>query len=319
MITDYDYGISAIDAHLKRKKLAAIHLVVEGEKAALVDTGTSYSIPNVLEALAQKNLDVGQVEYIFLTHVHLDHAGGAGKLAALLPNAKVVVHPRGARHMIDPTQLVAGATAVYGESEMSNTYGEIIPIETSRVIQTQDGMKINLNGREFEFLDTEGHCRHHNCIFDTKSQSFFTGDTFGIAYPEFITNDGQRFIFPTTSPIQFDEKAAHASLDRLMQYYPRAMYLTHYGEVTQVQQAAQVLHDLLDEFTALVKVTVQDESLTTPMARHRALYEALYQICLERIEAIGCVLSRAVIQETLDLDLDLNAQGLLYWLEHRKK
>ncbi len=318
MITNYDYGISAIDAFLKRKKLAAIHLIQEGDKAALVDVGTSYSLPNVLEALSEKNIDVAQVEYIFLTHVHLDHAGGAGKLAQVLPNAKVIVHPRGARHMIDPDVLIDGATAVYGQEEMKKTYGEIVPIHSDRVIQTVDGMEITMNGRVFQILDTPGHCRHHNCIFDTKSQSFFTGDTFGIAYPEFVMTD-QQFIFPTTSPIQFDEEAAHHSIDRLMSYHPQAMYLTHYSQVTQVEQAAQSLHDLLDEFTALAKVTGQDESLNTPALKHRALYDALYQICLERIEAIGCRLPRAAIQETLDLDLDLNAQGLLYWLDNRKK
>ena len=112
---DYEHGVSAIDSGYVRPMLAAVHLIVEGGRAAIVDTGTNDSVPAVLEALAARGVPPGNVDWVMLTHVHLDHAGAAGLLARHLPNARVTVHPRGARHMVDPSRLLAGTVAVYGE------------------------------------------------------------------------------------------------------------------------------------------------------------------------------------------------------------
>ncbi|MDQ3187016.1 MAG: MBL fold metallo-hydrolase [Pseudomonadota bacterium] len=309
-ITDYDNGISAIDAEYYRPGLAAIHLMVEGDNAALVDTGTSFSVPGTMEALRKKNLAPGDVAYVFITHIHLDHAGGAGEFMYLFPNAKLVVHPRGAQHMADPTRLVASATAVYGETEFNRLYGVIRPVDADRIVEAPDGFCLDFNGRPLLFLDTPGHARHHYCIFDKQSQSFFTGDTFGLSYREFDV-EGMEFVFPTTTPVQFDPAAAHASLDRIMSYDPSYAFLTHYGRIGHLRRHAADMHDLIDSHVMIarrLRNQVPD--------RHKALEEELGDLLLQRIIAHGCKLPPDKILHLLSLDVRLNAQGLENWLDH---
>ncbi|MCX7185093.1 MAG: MBL fold metallo-hydrolase [Nitrosospira sp.] len=309
-ITDYDHGISTIDAQYHRPGLVAIHLLIEGDTAALVDTGTAFSVPGVIEILQRKDLAPEKVAYVFLTHIHLDHAGGASEFMRCLPNAKLVVHPRGARHMADPSRLIAGATAVYGAAEFGRMYGEIRPIDADRIIEAPDGFRIDLNGRPLLFLDTPGHARHHYCIFDEHSRSFFTGDTFGVSYREFDVN-GMEFIFPTTTPVQFDPVAAHASLNRLMSYDPDHAFLTHYGRISHLPRHAGEMHDLIDAHVAIARKVRGP----TP-DRHTALVEELGVLLFQRLTAHGCKLPREQIHELLRMDLDLNALGLENWLDH---
>lgn len=308
-ILDFEDGISAIDAEYLRPGLAAIHLIVEGDQAALVDTGTNHSAPRILEALQQKGLSPENVAYIFLTHVHLDHAGGAGMLARALPHARVVVHPRGLRHMADPEKLIAGATAVYGEKQMHELYGEILPVAPERLIEAPDGFSLSLNDRPFLFLDTPGHARHHNTIFDEKSASMFTGDIFGISYRELDVN-GHEFILPTSSPSQFDPEAAHASIDLIMSYRPCQAFLTHFSRVTRLEHHADALHHLLDDYVAVAKSCPdQDEG------RQRCLVERMHKLLLKRLHAHGCRLPEPVLLDLLGMDVDINAQGLAVWAD----
>ncbi|SCX86676.1 Metallo-beta-lactamase superfamily protein [Nitrosospira sp. Nl5] len=307
-VTDYDNGISAIDADYLRPGLAAIHLIVEGGKAALVDTGTSSSVAGVMEVLRIKDLDAGDVAYVFVTHIHLDHAGGAGEFMHRFPHAKLVVHPRGARHMADPARLVASATTVYGEAEFKRMYGVIRPVEANRIIEAPDGFNLDFNGRPLLFLDTPGHARHHYCIFDRQSQSFFTGDTFGLSYREFDV-EGMEFVFPTTTPVQFDPAAAHTSLDRIMSYDPAYAFLTHYGRISHLPHHAVEMHDLIDAHVAIAR------RLRNVPERHTALTEELGELLLQRIIAHGCKLTQEEIRNLLSLDVGLNAQGLEHWLD----
>ncbi|MCH6584859.1 MAG: MBL fold metallo-hydrolase [Proteobacteria bacterium] len=308
-ITDYDHGISAIDAEYYRPRFAAIHLIVEGGTVALVDTGTSFSVSGVIETLCQRNLAPESVAYVFLTHVHLDHAGGAGEFMHRFPNAKLVVHPRGARHMVDPTRLIESAMAVYGEAEFRHMYGEIRPVEASRIIEASDRFSIELNGRSLLFLDTPGHARHHYCIFDEQRRSFVTGDTFGISYREFDV-DGMEFVFPTTTPVQFDPVAAHISLDRLMSYDPLYAFLTHYSRIGNLIRHASVMHDLIDAYVAIAKKNRNHAS-----GRHILLVREIGELLLQRITVHGCTLPQEKIYDLLRMDVDLNAQGLESWLE----
>jgi glyoxylase-like metal-dependent hydrolase (beta-lactamase superfamily II) len=310
-ITDYDFGISAIDADYLRPGLAAIHLIVEGGKAALVDTGTSSSVPGLIQVLRAKNLDPADIAYVFVTHIHLDHAGGAGEFMHCFPNAKLVVHPRGARHMADPAKLIASAISVYGEAEFRRLYGEVRPVDASRIIEAPDGFSLDFNGRPLLFLDTPGHARHHYCILDRSSQSFFTGDTFGISYREFDV-DGVEFVFPTTTPVQFDPAAAHASLDRIISYEPSYAFLTHYGRIGHLPRHAGELHELIDAHVRIAR------GLRNIPDRHAALVKELGELLLGRIIAHGCKLPEEEIRDLLSLDVGLNAQGLENWLDHAK-
>ena len=311
-VEDLGDGIWAIDTGFKRPLFDASHLVVESGRAAFVDVATSFSVPRLLAALEGRGLAPADVDFVIVTHVHLDHAGGAGELLRHLPTAKLVVHPRGARHMIDPSALVEGASAVFGEDVVRSTYGEVVPVDRARVIGAPDGLLLELNGRLLHFLDTPGHARHHVCIWDEVSRSFFTGDTFGLAYPELATDRGA-LIMPTTTPVQFDPEALEASIDRMLQNEPRAMLLTHYSRVTEVERLARVL---LEQVRALVDMARAADGRSGRAARLRT---ALGEYFVDRAVAHGCAQPREELQEFLAHDVELNAQGLEVWLDKAKK
>src|SRR3989304_1209760 len=176
-LTDYGDGISAIDSEFLRPQAPSIHLIVERGRAAIVDTGSNDAVPLVLEALAAKGLAPEDVDYLVLTHIHLDHAGGAGLLMTKLPNAKLTVHPRGARHITDPQRLIEGTVAVYGADAARRLYGDLVPVPEARIIETPHEARVALNGRELRFIDTPGHARHCVSIVDGGAGRIFAGDT----------------------------------------------------------------------------------------------------------------------------------------------
>lgn len=300
--------ITAIDAGYVRPQMAAIHLIEHGGRVALVDTGTSHSVPAVLAALAALGHEPGDVEHVILTHVHLDHAGGAGALMRVLPNARLAVHPRGAPHMIDPSKLITASIVVYGESLYRELYGEILPIDAARVHATAEGEQLSLAGRVLEFWFTPGHAMHHQAIVDHASQTVFTGDTFGLSYREFDTARGA-FILPTTTPTQFDPQQLEDSVARIAAYRPRAVHLTHYARVTDVERLAA---DMIAQVRACAALAQRHADDADRRDRIRAGLRALL---LERSREHGCTMSEARFDELLGADLDLNADGLVAWLE----
>lgn len=310
--TDYGHGITRIDCGYLRPGLAACYLLVQEGRAAFVDTGTWHTVPLMLEALARAGLAPEDVDYVCPTHVHLDHAGGAGELMRRLPNACLVAHPRGAPHLIDPGKLTAGARAVYGEDKFRDGFVELVPVPAARVIEAPDGFELSLNGRRLRFLDTPGHASHHYCIWDETSRGCFTGDTFGISYREFDTAAGP-FVFPPTTPVQFKPEAWHQSLDRLLALHPERMFLTHFGMVLEVPRLAVELHRRIDEYAALAR-RVHDAD-----DRYTALRAALRVSLVRAIQTHGCALDEDEIGRVLELDLDLNTQGLLVWLDRDRK
>jgi glyoxylase-like metal-dependent hydrolase (beta-lactamase superfamily II) len=300
-------GITTIDTAYIRHGLAASHLLVEQGRAAFIDVGTSLSADNLLQALDIKGIKRENVDYVIVTHVHLDHAGGAGRLMQELPHAKLVVHPRGAQHMIDPAKLIAGATAVYGEDKMLALHGEILPVPPDRVLEAPDNFSIDLQGRELRCIDTPGHAKHHLCVIDSASHSAFTGDAFGLSYREFDTRQGA-FIFPTTTPVQFDPDAMHTSIDKLIADKPKQMYLTHYGEVRNPPKLAKNLHYLVDMF-----VTLTHDMAGKGKARHSLIVESMAKLLFEELKEHGCALTEAHCRKIIEHDLELNAQGLEIW------
>lgn len=308
---DYGNGIYAFDAGYVRPILAAIHMIVDNGRVAFVDTGSNDSLPNVLEALNKVGLNRDAVDYVILTHIHLDHAGGAGTLMQAFPNAKLLVHPRGSRHMVEPSKLVAGVTAVYGAEYVENVYGDILPIPSERIIDAHEGLTLQLGGRELLCIDTPGHAKHHICIVDKASASIFTGDMFGLSYREFDV-EGRQFILPTTSPTQFDAAEMHASIDRLMSYAPQAMYLTHYAQLHDVPAQAAALRRRLDALVA-----VAEAHADAGEGRHAAIKQGITDALVTDLRAHGCTLPEATILDVLATDLELNAQGLAWWLDHR--
>lgn len=309
MISDFGCGIHAIDSGFGRPMLDAVHLMIEGDRAALIDTAVNNGVPRVIDALATLGIGAAQVDYVILTHIHLDHAGAAGALMQALPNARLVVHPRGARHMADPGKLLLGTIAVYGEQETRRMYGKLLPVDHARIIEAQDGQTLRLNGRELLLLDTPGHARHHICIRDGRTGHIFSGDTFGMSYRE-LDRDGRQFIFPTTSPVQFDPTALHRSIDLLMEHQPKAIYVTHYSQVTDVPRLADDLHRLIDAHAdAALKLRAAGE------CRHELLKHELRDLVLrESIQQDWAVQGDALLQ-LMAMDIELNAQGLGAWVD----
>ena len=309
---DYGNGIIAFDAGYVRPILAAIHMVIENGRVAFIDTGSNDALPNALAALQRIGLDNAAVDYIFLTHIHLDHAGGAGSMMAALPNARLVVHARGARHMAEPSKLVAGVSAVYGAEYVARVYGEILPIPADRIVEVPDGSVISLAGRQLLCLDTPGHARHHICIVDQKTGGIFTGDMFGLSYRE-LDVDGRPFIFPTTTPTQFEPLEMRQSVLRLLSYNPEAMYLTHYS---RVQNTHALAGDLLRRLDVMVALALAERDAGAD--RHQRIKQAISDYLLAEIRAHGCLLAEADLFDILATDIELNAQGLSVWLDTQK-
>jgi len=306
------HGIHTIDTGFVRPQFDAAYLIVERGHAAFIDCGTAFSVPRMLAALDAAGLTPAAVDWLILTHVHLDHAGGAGALLTRLPNARLVVHPRGARHMIDPTQLWAGASAVYGEAAMAQTYGRLTPVPAARVLEAPDDGSIDLAGRELRCLATPGHAKHHIAVYDAGANVCFTGDVFGLSYRDFDTAAGP-FILPTTSPVQFDPSALHASIDRLLALHPQAMYLTHYGRIEDVERLAADLHAQIDAMVTLAHANDGKPD------RHELLVNALTTLYATRAAAHGWQGGQATLRELLQMDIELNAQGLEVWLDHQRR
>jgi len=310
-LTHFGDGIYAVDSGYTGPDVAAIHLIEEGGRAALVDTGNNDSLRHVLEALAETGLSAESVDFVLLTHIHLDHAGGAGAFMQAFPNAKLVVHPRGARHMAEPSKLFAGVSAVYGPERAKELYGELIPVPMARIIEAGDGHELNLGGRVIRVFDTPGHARHHVCYFDTKSRAFFTGDTFGLSYRT-LDVGGKPSIFPTTTPVQFEPEAMHASIRRMEAEQPTAMYLTHYAQVRDVPRLAADMHRLIDAHVAIAERHAAAEG------RKNLIEQDIWALVGEEAIGAGWTVPEAEWRRILALDVELNAQGLDVWLEARK-
>ena len=304
-------GIIAIDTEYARPLQDASHLIVEGGRAAFVDTGVNSSVPLLIDALAQQNLDVADVDYVFLTHVHLDHAGGAGLLMQRLQNAVCVIHSYGAPHMIDPTKLVAGTVAVYGEERMRDMYGNIEAIDASRVLVPEDEQWLEWNGRALQTIHTEGHARHHYVLNDPHSKGVFSGDSFGVSYRELDTEKGE-IVFPTTTPVQFDPDEAHKAVDRIMACEPEQIYLTHYSRVRNLDRLAADMHEGIDAYVAMALEHENDEN------RLESLREGMFEYYVNQLADHGYTGDREMMHSVLNIDVDLNAQGLEVWLNRRQ-
>ncbi len=303
-----NHDITLIDTGYVRPKLCAAYLLQESGRAALVDCGTATCAQRVLDALDAAGVAREAVDWLLVTHVHLDHAGAAGPLIRALPNARLVVHPRGAPHMIDPTRLIAGARAVYGDAAFDRDHAGMLPVPEDRVVVADDGHVVDLAGRPLLCVDTPGHARHHYSVWDARSRSWFAGDTFGISYCEFDNGNGA-FIVPTTSPVQFDPQQLHDSIDRLLARAPASIRIAHYGEVTECARLAADLHAQIDAMVAIAQAAQQEPD------REARIADGLRTLYTARAQAHGIDDAAARVDDILGGDIALNAQGLCAWLD----
>ena len=304
-VTNITSGIDVIDSGYYSKDFAAIYILRQKNKLAIIETGSNFSICNVKKALEKDGLSFIDVTYIIPTHVHLDHAGGAGELMKKCPNANLIIHPRGARHMIDPSKLIAGAMAVYGEQKFKKLYGDIIPIDAKRVIEADDNFILNFEGRELKFIDTPGHARHHFCIWDQQTNTMFTGDTFGISYRD-LDKENEIYIFPSTSPVQFDPEALINSIHKIMKYKPQRVCLTHYAAIKPTQKVVSELIDGIHFVSNLAEKYAlnNDAELIIQTKMMDYFLKGLKNIGYEDLN---------YCKKRLKLDVKINTQGLIYW------
>jgi len=303
----YSHGITCIDTGLGRPGLAACYLMEQDGHAAIIETGIASTVPRILDLLANKGYQPEQVDFVIITHVHLDHAGGVGGLMQALPNAHLVVHPRGARHMIDPSKLQAGAMAVYGEEAYRTTYGELIAVPEQRIIIADDECELLFNGRLLRFYDTPGHARHHFCVFDETSRGIFTGDTLGIVYKE-LCADGEYFVMPSTTPVQFEPEVLKKSIDRLYALQPDYFFLTHYGRVPATDDHVAQMHKHIDNYVKLAQQSRQAAN------RQQELTANLIAYTLAELANYDSPMSNEQRQQLIAMDMSINAQGLEVWL-----
>lgn len=235
----YDDGVIAIDTMTGGMTSVTAGYLLAAPRPALIECGPARSIDNVIAGLRMVGLDADDLAFIVLTHIHLDHAGGAGDLAAAFPNATVVVSAIGARHLSEPDRLNASSQRVYGPL-FDSVYGACSPIDAERIVGVGDGESLDLGGgRHLDLIDTPGHAKHHIGIHDSDTGAIFSGDSVGVKLP------GMPTIRPATPPADFHLEAALASIERYRERVPERVYLAHYGPVDPPDDALAEASDRL--------------------------------------------------------------------------
>lgn len=309
---DYRDNTITVDADYVQPDTAGFHLMIENGHAAFFDTGTSLALPNAVAALKQRGLSAEDVQYVIPTHVHLDHAGGAGAMMRAFPNARMIIHPRGARHMIDPTKLWQGTVGVYGEERARQLYGEVVPVPEERITVAEDNTEIDFQGRTLLFIDTPGHARHHFCVIDRERRAIFAGDMLGLSYRVFDSDRGP-FVFPSTTPVQFEPRPFHESLERIQAFDLNYAYLAHFGRIELTPAIFEALHERVDRFVDIA-LQVEDEP-----DRESVLIDRLAKYLFNEVRAHGSHIADDKIRMNLAMDVKLNAQGLDVWLNRRSR
>ena len=316
MATAITDSITTIDGHYQYPGRAAAYLIQDGAEAAFIDNVTRFSVPYLLEALAAKGLEPAQVRYLIVTHIHLDHSGGTAELALQCPNAKIVCHPRAARHIVDPTKLVASVKSFYGDEAFDRLYGEIGPVEERRVQSVEDGETLALGGRTLTFLDTPGHARHHIAIQDSATNSMFAGDAFGLCYPG-LQKGHRPYLNYVCAPPQFDPAAAKDTIRRIVETGVDRVFVTHFGQCDAVQEGAEQLIACLDLYDALVNDVAERE--VEGDALHKECSERAQTIMQDQLTTCGLDPEDPAVQKWAGAEHALTSQGLALLAEQRRK
>lgn len=306
-------GSFLIDTGLYRSQHAGCYLIQDGDEFAFVDTGTQHALPRLLEALRSCGGRPDQVRYVIPTHVHLDHAGGAGQLMHACPEATLVVHPKGQPHMVDPSKLQTGAIAVYGEEAFARDFGTLEAIDIERTLAAGHELILDLGDRQLQFIHTPGHANHHGCVHDRTSGYLYTGDTFGLGYRE-LYRDGEPLLVATTTPVAFDPDAWFESLDRMLALEPSACCLTHFGKIDAPKRYAGMLRRSIESHRDIALA----EEGRDPTGRDERLLAAVEAELVDAGMAHSG-LSREHVRALFDSDITLNAQGLAIWLKRRAR
>jgi len=308
-------SVSLIDCHYTAPEKAAAFLVAEGDRAAFVDNNTARAVPRLLGALESGGLRPDQVEYAIVTHIHLDHSGGTAELLRHCPNATVLAHPKAARHLIDPSRLIAGAKMVYGEEAFTQLYGAVEPVPEGRIRIMEDGETLAWGTRQLRFIYTKGHATHHFIVHDTGSDGIFAGDAFGLGRTG-GSRLGAPFTLCSSSPPEFDPEEAHRSVQKVLDTGAARAFITHYGVLDDLEASAAQLRRSIDQMEAIGRAAAESglegEGLLE-FGRERvdsAFREHLAWCGVADLEA-----DRAWLED----DVYLNALGLTFYVQRLRQ
>ncbi|MGB6779519.1 MAG: MBL fold metallo-hydrolase [Planococcus citreus] len=283
--------------------------VIMEQQLTIIETGPSPSVEHVKQGLNELGISLDEVRYIIVTHIHLDHAGGAGLLLQDCPNATLIVHPKGARHLADPSRLIAGARAVYGD-QFDDLFNPIVSVPEQRIDIKTEGDRLQIGPDcTLEFWDTPGHAKHHFGILDPVSNGFFAGDTAGIRYAQLI-EDGIDFYLPSTSPNQFDPEAMKASIERMQRQQLDVLYFGHFGAAHNPDAALEQVLEWLELFVEEGAVAYQNKESADQLAK-RLLAPVMAQLAEKGAKQPHRVMPY------IEMDLQVSAQGLLDYF-HRQ-
>jgi glyoxylase-like metal-dependent hydrolase (beta-lactamase superfamily II) len=297
-------GITAIDTFMGGRARYTAAYLLAGSRPTLVETGPGTSVEPVTRALAHLGVEPSALANIVLTHIHLDHAGGVGALAARFPGATVWVHERGARHLADPARLVQSATRVYGEARMASLFGPVEPVPAERLRVLADEEILDLGGRTLRSLDTPGHASHHLALVDSVTGMVFTGDALGIHLPDLP------ILRPATPPPDFDLELAIASIERIRSAAGAALLFAHFGPIPDPERTCDLAIRRLREWTDAVggamRTTSDPDEIAAILAAgvgREVATGAEAQLDLDRLETLA--------------GLRMNASGIIRYLQRR--
>lgn len=285
--------------------------VIHERDLTLVETGPSPSVKHIKQGLEHLGFSLDEVKYIIVTHIHLDHAGGAGLLLRDCPNARVVVHPRGKRHLAAPEKLIAGARAVYGDN-FSDLFDPVIPIPEERLLVKNEGDTLNIGPEcTLEFFDTPGHAKHHFSIYDPISNGIFTGDTVGIRYEQLV-REGIDFFLPSTSPNHFDPEMMQQSIDRIRDMHPDRIYYGHFGMTEKVTTALDQVSQWLNQFVEVGEQVVAEGKGYDELAT-RLMQRVKDHLSKEHID------DEHDVYIVINLDMQISALGIIDYFQKMKQ
>lgn len=297
-----------------RPRFTATYLRIAGGECAFVEAHTSHATPRILATLAAQGRRPEDVRWVVVTHAHLDHAAGASALLRACPNATLLAHPRAAKHLVDPAKLVKSATAVYGAARFAELYGTIDPIAQERVRALDDEATFELGGATLRVLHTPGHANHHLVVHDPAMDAVFTGDTFGLVYPD-LQKRG-RFAIPSTSPTNFDAAEARKSIDRVLALGVSTACLTHFDGYADLVVIADQLRAWIDRAERwVVEAARTDEDVPAMTSRLASAWRA----AIDEESARRGLGFGAAEHDVLSVDVELNAQGLAFAADAARK
>lgn len=301
-----------IDTHdLNRKERTSAYVLID-EKIALIETSASPSVPYIIEGLNELQISLEDIDYVIVTHIHLDHAGGVGLFLQSCPNAKLIVHPRGVAHMVDPSRLIASAKSVYGD-EFERLFDPILPVEPERIMEARHEDILSLGLHQLTFYHTEGHAKHHISMHYSATNGLFVGDTTGVYYPE-MAKESIDLIIPSTSPNQYDPETMEQSIQLYETLNVRELYFGHYGAYPNPAEAYRQVRYWTPLFLAEGEKVLAASDILSEQVK---LLDAGLQALLHQYLQNNGIAENHPVYQTIPFDTVVSAMGILDYLQKK--